>query len=79
MITAISKIFISINVNINIITDYNIIANKYNEYVVKVGANLAKYITETNDDTVTNYFTGSYTNSQFFNAPIMKILTLSVY
>ena len=52
-----------ISINSSSTTDCNIISSKFNDYFVNVGPNLAKNIPQINDDSVTNYITGSYPNS----------------
>ena len=62
-----TKTFVESNSS-NIIEDPKEIANKFNDYFINVGPNLAKKIKCDDNDTFEKYLNGSYQSSLFLNA-----------
>ena len=63
--TNISKTFV--DASSNFIEDPKVIANKFNEYFINIGPNLANKIQCKENDSFEKYLTGSYHSSMFFD------------
>ena len=66
-ITKLSKTFIESN-SLNLIEDPHKIANKFNDYFINIGPNLAKKINCDDNDTFEKYLNDSYPSSFFIDA-----------
>ena len=65
--TKLTNTFVKSNTT-NIVDDPKEIANKFNEYFINVGPNLAKKIKCKDNDTFEKYLNGSYQSSLFLSA-----------
>ena len=65
--TKLSKTFVESN-SLKLIEDPHKIANKFNDYFINIGPNLAKKINSDDDDTFVKYLNGSYPSSFFIDA-----------
>ena len=63
--TNISKTFV--DASSNFIEDPKVIANKFNEYFINIGPNLANKIQCKENDSFEKYLTGSYHSSMFLD------------